>query len=171
LQLQMAHFVDCGVHCADPYCKQKDFLPHTCDACGETYCSDHFKYEAHNCPKGRSAKDKRVIVCPICMEGIPIKAGEDADAVLELHVSSGKCHEPPPPKPRCPVLGCKEKLTAINSLTCGTCGQTVCMKHRFEDAHDCQPHRFHRAHKRLKASDAQYTHVKPLFKQSLCCAN
>merc|ERR1719183_3124836 len=163
----MAHFGDCGTHCADPYCNQKDFLPIVCDACGETFCSDHFKYEAHSCPKGRSDKDKRVIVCPICTEAIPIRPEEDADAVWELHAASGKCHPPPPPKPRCPVSGCKEKLTAINSVTCGTCRQTVCMKHRFEDAHDCRPRR---SNTRQKTATAQQSKNKTtsFFNQILC---
>jgi hypothetical protein len=82
-----------------------------------------------------------VIVCPICTEGIPFAAGEDANAVWERHAASGKCHPPPPPKPKCPVSGCKEKLTAINSVNCNTCGQKVCMKHRFEDSHVCVPPR------------------------------
>lgn len=137
----MAHFGDCGTHCADPYCMQKDFLPVTCDACGKSYCGSHFKYEAHSCPKGRADKDKRVIVCPICTEAVPLPAGEDANAIWEAHAASGKCHAPPPPKPKCPVSGCKSKLTAINSVTCGSCGQKVCMTHRFEDSHECRPQR------------------------------
>lgn len=135
----MTHFGDCGSHCADPYCLQKDFLPFQCDACGKSYCSTHFRYEAHCCPKGRADKDKRVIVCPICTESLPLPAGDDANAVWEVHAASGKCHSPPPPKPRCPVSGCKEKLTTINSIQCGSCSQLVCMKHRFEDLHECRP--------------------------------
>mmetsp|Transcript_50921 Transcript_50921/g.80784 ORF Transcript_50921/g.80784 Transcript_50921/m.80784 type:complete len:179 (-) Transcript_50921:174-710(-) len=137
----MAHFGDCGVHCANPYCRQKDFLPTACDACGEVFCSEHFKYDAHDCPKGRADKDKRVIVCPICTKGVSLPPGEDPNRVWETHAASGDCHPPPPPKPKCPVSGCKEKLTSISSITCGTCGQKVCMKHRFEDSHDCRPQR------------------------------
>merc|ERR1712187_325229 len=117
-------------------------MGHTeCDDCGETFCSECFKYDAHDCRKGRADKDKRVIVCPICQQGVPLPAGEDANAIWEAHAASGKCHPPPPPKPKCPVSGCKEKLSSINSVTCGTCNQKVCMKHRFEDSHDCKAHR------------------------------
>merc|ERR1719401_1731082 len=137
----MAHFSDKGIHCADPYCRQRDFLPFACDACGQTFCSEHYKYDAHACSKGRAEKDKRVIVCPLCAKAVPLPHGEDENAVWERHATSGECCPPPVPvaKPRCPVKGCKEKLTAINSFTCGTCNQKVCMTHRFEDAHDCRP--------------------------------
>lgn len=40
-------------------------------------------------------------------------------------------------KPRCPVGGCKEKLTTINSYTCRECGVTVCLKHRLAADHKC----------------------------------
>eukprot|EP00913_Durusdinium_trenchii_P008468 g7953.t1 len=53
----MAHFSDCGKHCSDPYCKQKDMLPFECDACGKTFCAQHFKYDAHQCPHGNTTKD------------------------------------------------------------------------------------------------------------------
>eukprot|EP00406_Dinophysis_acuminata_P037579 CAMPEP_0179376716 /NCGR_PEP_ID=MMETSP0797-20121207/88461_1 /TAXON_ID=47934 /ORGANISM="Dinophysis acuminata, Strain DAEP01" /LENGTH=148 /DNA_ID=CAMNT_0021092761 /DNA_START=78 /DNA_END=524 /DNA_ORIENTATION=- len=107
------------------------------------YCSEHFKYEAHACPKGRAANDRRVVTCSLCGKGLPYSAGEDVDAVRARHAASGDCCPAPPAnaKPRCPVKGCKEKLTTLNSLVCGTCKQKVCLKHRFEDAHDCRPGR------------------------------
>jgi len=132
---------------------QRDFLPLTCDACCKSFCSTHFRYEAHSCSKVAADKDKRVIVCPICTDAIPLPAGKDANAIWEAHAASGKCHPPPPPKPRCPVAGCKEKLTAINSITCGSCGQTVCMKHRFEDSHECRPQRANARPGRFAAHD------------------
>lgn len=140
----MAHFSDCGAQCADPYCRQRDLLPVRCDACEKTYCSEHFKYEAHQCTKGmvaRAAKDKRVIVCPLCAKAVPLVASEDENAVWERHATSNECQPAPTPvaKPRCPVAGCKEKLTTISTFACGSCGKKVCMKHRYEDAHECRP--------------------------------
>ncbi len=40
-------------------------------------------------------------------------------------------------KPRCPVLGCKEKLTATNTYRCKECRVDVCLKHRFGKDHRC----------------------------------
>eukprot|EP00933_Yihiella_yeosuensis_P053616 TRINITY_DN51890_c0_g1_i1.p1 TRINITY_DN51890_c0_g1~~TRINITY_DN51890_c0_g1_i1.p1 ORF type:complete len:193 (+),score=22.71 TRINITY_DN51890_c0_g1_i1:69-581(+) len=137
----MAHFSDCGKHCEDPYCRQQDLLPLQCNACGKTYCSNHFSYEAHSCPKGRKETDKRVIVCPLCQEAIPLPFGEDENEVWERHFST-TCR----PKttaatgpPRCPVRGCKEKLTFSNSCTCDKCKLKVCLKHRYEEDHECRP--------------------------------
>jgi hypothetical protein len=138
----MADFSDHGKHCEDPYCRQKDLLPLRCDACGKTYCSVHFKYEAHSCSKGFAGKDRRAIVCPICKKGVPIPPGEDENAVFARHEGSAECRRhtvETAAKPRCPVKGCKEKLTTLNTFKCGTCGKQVCMKHRFEDAHECVP--------------------------------
>lgn len=40
-------------------------------------------------------------------------------------------------KKKCPVAGCKEKLTSINSYTCKECGATVCLRHRLAMDHKC----------------------------------
>lgn len=136
----MALMSDKGVHCSDPYCRQCDFLPFTCDGCGKIFCKDHFRCEEHNCPAAK-AKDRRVVVCALCGKAVPHGHGEEANAVLERHIESGDCRPTTAAsasKPRCPARGCKEKLTSINSFQCGPCGQRVCMKHRFEDQHDCK---------------------------------
>merc|ERR1712232_149934 len=115
--------------------------------CDKIFCKDHFAYQSHNCP-GAKAKDKRVIVCPLCSKAVPHPVGEDANLIWEQHASSGDCRPASigtaapsggPAKPKCPVKGCKEKLTCINQFKCPTCNQCVCMKHRFEDLHDCCP--------------------------------
>merc|ERR1712232_377022 len=94
------------------------------------------------------AKDKRVIICPLCTKALPHPAGEDANVIWEQHASSAECRPATAnsaassggvAKPKCPVKGCKEKLTSINKFKCPTCSQCVCMKHRFEDQHDCRP--------------------------------
>merc|ERR1719203_390899 len=83
--------------------------------------------------------DRRVIVCALCNTAVPLTAGSDENAVLEHHVASAECCRTscPVEKPRCPVKGCREKLTSISTFNCPTCGKKVCMKHRFEDQHDC----------------------------------
>ena len=40
-------------------------------------------------------------------------------------------------KLKCPVPGCKEKLTSISTYTCKNCSSDVCLKHRFPSDHDC----------------------------------
>lgn len=40
-------------------------------------------------------------------------------------------------KPRCPVPGCKEKLTATNTYRCKDCSVIICLKHRFPQDHQC----------------------------------
>ena len=40
-------------------------------------------------------------------------------------------------KKRCPVEGCREKLTTISSYTCKDCGATVCLRHRLGSDHAC----------------------------------
>ena len=138
--LAMANFSDCGKHCSHAYCNQQDLLPFECDACGKAYCSQHFSYAAHDCPKGRAATDRRVIVCPLCSAPVPLAHGEDENEVWERHATSGNCIPKEAAKPnRCPAKGCKEKLTFSNSCNCGTCGMKVCLKHCFEDQHDCRP--------------------------------
>ena len=40
-------------------------------------------------------------------------------------------------KTRCPVPGCKEKLSSVNAYRCKTCRVEVCLKHRFAAKHFC----------------------------------
>lgn len=50
-----------------------------------------------------------------CAQGIRLKAGEDPNMAFNAHVSGGSCdpsnYKRVNNKPRCPVKGCKEKLT------------------------------------------------------------
>merc|ERR1719473_1246657 len=82
-------------------------------------------------------RDRRVIVCPLCHKALPITAGEDENEVWERHTAAGLCQEAPKAQ-RCPAKGCREKLTVLNTCVCGSCGEKVCLRHRFEDAHDCR---------------------------------
>mmetsp|Transcript_35948 Transcript_35948/g.84186 ORF Transcript_35948/g.84186 Transcript_35948/m.84186 type:complete len:168 (+) Transcript_35948:76-579(+) len=142
----MADFSDKGMHCSHPYCKQQDFLPFTCDLCHQILCKDHLRYDDHDCPH-KAEKDVRVEVCPICDTTITKIDGEDLSVTLERHAGSSAClcaaqkHQAALAKrvQRCPVAGCKAKLTESGSVTCPTCNQRVCLKHRFEDAHECKP--------------------------------
>ena len=39
---------------------------------------------------------------------------------------------------KCPVQGCREKLTSINAYDCKACGSRVCLKHRYGPDHQCR---------------------------------
>merc|ERR1712124_53990 len=115
-----------------------DFLPFTCDLCKAVLCKEHIRYEDHDCPH-QARKDVRVLVCPCCDKPIRVNPDEDSDITLAKHMESADCTREVLPKvARCPVQGCKAKLTASGSVTCETCQQRVCLKHRFEDAHPCK---------------------------------
>ncbi|CEM04661.1 unnamed protein product [Vitrella brassicaformis CCMP3155] len=139
----MAEFSDVGAHCSDPYCRQKDFLPFVCNLCNKTYCLEHFKPESHQCPRA-AAVDRRVMICPLCLDSFPMVAGESCDVTFERHTRTS-CRPDlyetrrAQQKATCPVKGCKAKLTAVNSFVCPRCKQKVCMKHRWQEDHDCRP--------------------------------
>mmetsp|Transcript_49293 Transcript_49293/g.127127 ORF Transcript_49293/g.127127 Transcript_49293/m.127127 type:complete len:228 (-) Transcript_49293:84-767(-) len=133
----MAVLSDQGSHCSVELCRQRDFLPFSCDQCQKVFCLDHFRYTDHACPNAKGL-DNRVLVCPICSKGVKLVVGEDPNLTWERHMQEG-CQAPNggERKARCPVPRCREPLTTINSVTCPRCGQRVCLKHRFEDDHAC----------------------------------
>mmetsp|Transcript_51009 Transcript_51009/g.116117 ORF Transcript_51009/g.116117 Transcript_51009/m.116117 type:complete len:181 (+) Transcript_51009:23-565(+) len=134
----MAHFSDQGVHCAHEYCRMKDFLPFECDACKKQYCVSHATYDSHGCT-AVTTKDKRAIVCPVCGDSIKLPEGMDPNVIWEAHSRNGRCNAEKlqAKKRKCPVQGCREKLTTSGSIVCSKCKVRICMKHRYEDAHQC----------------------------------
>lgn len=136
-----ADLLGLGQHCSRPDCQQLDFLPFKCDACNLTYCLDHRSYGAHSCAVAPATKQLLVIVCPICAASVHLKPGEDPNEGFERHGRAGGCdprnYQRVHQRPRCPAKGCKEKLTSINTYSCKSCRQQVCMKHRHTDDHQC----------------------------------
>jgi len=124
-----------GAGCSLATCKMMDFLPFTCDACALPFCLDHRTYDKHQCPKAGD-KDCRVFICPVCTNGIKINPEEDINVTWERHSRSPECKKKVP-APKCPVVGCKEKLTDLNSVVCPYCKKKFCLTHRFEDLHNC----------------------------------
>jgi hypothetical protein len=61
--------------------------------------------------------------------------------MFERHISSSECdpanYARVMKKKKCPVQGCREKLTTINTYTCKSCKQAVCLRHRLENDHKC----------------------------------
>jgi|688.fasta_scaffold385359_2 predicted nucleic acid binding AN1-type Zn finger protein len=60
-----------GIHCADPTCRQKDYLPIKCKYCSTVYCADHYSIGSHNCQE-YSKQMKQVFSCPLCNKIISV---------------------------------------------------------------------------------------------------
>ncbi|XP_060554875.1 AN1-type zinc finger protein 2A-like isoform X2 [Ruditapes philippinarum] len=133
-------FPHIGKHCFQKDCKQLDFLPMKCDACSEIFCNDHIHYNTHSCPDSYK-KDNQVPVCPLCNKPIPLKKGELPDTVVGRHIDSD-CQSDPAKERRkvytnkCSMKGCKVK--ELIPVKCDKCHKNYCLRHRFEDDHDCQ---------------------------------
>mmetsp|Transcript_51620 Transcript_51620/g.144239 ORF Transcript_51620/g.144239 Transcript_51620/m.144239 type:complete len:497 (-) Transcript_51620:88-1578(-) len=136
----MAAHSDAGAHCSLATCRRLDFLPFTCNCCGGVYCLDHFRCADHACARA-TGEENRVLLCPICKRSVPLVGGEDPNVTWQRHerdaCGGSRCGQSAPA--RCPAPGCREMLTASGSLQCPRCGRRVCLKHRYEDAHPCEP--------------------------------
>jgi hypothetical protein len=133
-----------GRHCAAAGCGQLDFLPFLCAFCASTFCDEHRRAGAHACPRAAEAASADVLVCPLCALAIRPRPGEAPDAAFERHASSAcdpanyaRVHK----KPKCPVAGCRERLTTTSSFDCRACGATVCLRHRLVLDHGCAERR------------------------------
>ncbi|GLI62497.1 hypothetical protein VaNZ11_005129, partial [Volvox africanus] len=136
---ELGQVLDVGDHCTVEHCRQLDFLPFKCDGCNRIFCLEHRSYVAHSCPNA-CAKEATVIVCPICAKSVHLKPGQEPNEAFDVHqrtdcdpTNYDKVHK----KPRCPVGGCKEKLTTINAYRCKHCSQRVCLRHRDPGDHKC----------------------------------
>jgi len=132
-------FPGLGKHCHHGSCKQLDFLPIKCDACNEVYCPNHIRYDIHRCTSSYK-KDIQVPVCPLCNKPVPIARGELPDIKVGEHIDRFCQSDPAVAKRqvyanRCSVKGCKRK--ELVPITCGTCRQNFCLRHRNELDHDC----------------------------------
>jgi predicted nucleic acid binding AN1-type Zn finger protein len=143
VEVSDADLLSVGRHCAHADCHQLDFLPFHCQGCQKSFCLEHRQPSAHACPNPPTAQAEREsLLCPLCARAVVLQPGEDPNAAFERHNrTAGECdptnyarvHK----KPRCPVQGCREKITAINSYLCKDCGATVCLKHRLGTDHGC----------------------------------
>lgn len=131
----MAILSDHGAHCTIAACNQKDFLPFTCDCCSQIFCKEHFRHADHDC-KQASGRDSRVLMCVVCEQPVKMVPGEDPNVTLDRHMHES-CTGRAIKKPKCPVVGCKQTLTFSNKVQCGRCRLTTCLKHRFEEDHQC----------------------------------
>mmetsp|Transcript_30420 Transcript_30420/g.97268 ORF Transcript_30420/g.97268 Transcript_30420/m.97268 type:complete len:169 (-) Transcript_30420:20-526(-) len=123
-------------HCAFKECRREDFLPFQCDACHGYYCLQHWTYAGHACTEA-AGKDCRVILCPLCGNSVRLVHGEDVQVTFNRHKGSADCVKKV--KRKCPVAGCRQTLGISSTFTCTRCGQDVCLNHRYEESHNCQP--------------------------------
>lgn len=78
------------------------------------------------------------MVCPLCGGSVKHVPGESIHVTFDRHArQSCDPSRHPARVPRCPVPGCKEKLSSVNAYQCKTCRAKVCLKHRFADKHFC----------------------------------
>ena len=78
------------------------------------------------------------MVCPLCGLSVKHVEGESIHVTYDRH-ARGACDPSRRPETikRCPVRGCKEKLSAVNAFECKRCRMEVCLKHRHANAHFC----------------------------------
>ncbi|XP_071427234.1 AN1-type zinc finger protein 2A isoform X1 [Pithys albifrons albifrons] len=128
-----------GEHCSERACKQLDFLPLKCDACGEVFCKDHIRYDDHKCSSAYK-KNVQVPVCPLCNAPIPVQKGEIPDVVVGAHMDQDCKYNPAQQRRiftnKCLKPGCKRK--EMMKVLCEECGGNFCIKHRHPLDHDCK---------------------------------
>jgi len=130
-----------GQHCQFEGCRQKDFLPFTCNSCMKNLCLAHRSTGAHNC-KGTTVKDFTSIDCPICTKTIKFDKSEDPNVVWDdhfIHDCNPQSNEVRPKvQARCARNGCSTSLGLSNSFSCPKCARKVCLSHRIPEEHNCQ---------------------------------
>ncbi|TNV87394.1 hypothetical protein FGO68_gene889 [Halteria grandinella] len=124
------------------HCHQQDFLPFECDGCKVIFCTEHARAEDHKCRLPSDYDSIIVIICPICEMRIKLKKKDDPNEAWNRHSLDGTCA----PKlhaggkqvmRKCMAEKCYVRLNSINSVSCAKCLKEVCLKHRFEDDHQC----------------------------------
>nr|CAG8607389.1 5091_t:CDS:2 [Entrophospora candida] len=122
-------FPDLGKQCANPDCKQLDYLPIKCHFCKIDYCKNHYKPKHHHCKNAPDEDGVKVPTCPICSSPIPISKGEDPNIRIRLKSTSTK------PFNSCSVNKCKNRIAV--KIVCSGCNKSYCIKHRLEIDHTC----------------------------------
>lgn len=127
-----------GHHCAVSTCKQRDFLPFTCQVCKGVYCLDHRTFSSHGC-HGEALKDIMSMECPICQESIKYNRSQDVDMVWDDHFTNicKQSNEYKPAKKRCAEKSCRAILSISNTYKCQKCQAEVCLSHRNTEDHHC----------------------------------
>jgi len=113
-------FHNLGSHCSNPSCKQLDFLPFKCDACGLQFCLEHRTYENHHCAVFQDHN-----ITDICSE-CKLELDPNQEHICKgKKKRSNKCQ-----KPKC-------KKIELIPIFCAQCNKQFCIQHRLEVDHDC----------------------------------
>jgi len=130
-----------GEQCQAETCGQLDFLPIKCYGCHKKFCTDHFRYENHQCPVRRN-QDVQVPVCPLCDKPVPTAKGVSPDTTVSAHIDRDCKSDPAVAKRnkiytnKCSVKKCKQK--EMMKVQCDKCKQSFCLKHRHPQDHECR---------------------------------
>ncbi|KAL0961206.1 hypothetical protein HGRIS_006174 [Hohenbuehelia grisea] len=132
-----------GKQCSESTCHLVDYLPFKCQHCEQSFCGEHFKVEAHKCPKYDETKFDRIAPnCPLCNKPVAIPPNQDPNIRMEQHLSrdcsimtgkSGKART----VPVCARVKCTKPLYA--PIRCDQCKEQFCPQHRFPADHSCTP--------------------------------
>ena len=163
-------FGQVGNHCSFPLCNQQDFLPFQCATCEKTFCAIHRRPDDHKCSAENRGllDDNYVIICPLCNTALRLKgtaaSGATPAHVWNEHVETGECQmkqnarearangmDIEADRPTfCQCKGCRTRLGGANHYKCTKCMKSFCLKHRYEDVHDCQPVQESEAYQKIK---------------------
>ena len=98
--------LEVGKQCSHPSCLLVDFLPFKCHHCELSFCQDHFKVDAHKCPKYDESKYNRVapncmsdliirtliyitfffLLGPLCNIPVAVRSGQDPNVRMDIHL-------------------------------------------------------------------------------------
>ncbi|CAE7169135.1 unnamed protein product [Rhizoctonia solani] len=129
-----------GSACSLSDCHLHDFLPIKCNLCSATFCSNHFKPDAHNCAKyDPTTADRIAPSCPLCDTPVAVAPGRDVDEAMDNHIRN-ECavegnRKPARPSNRCPAPRCNKVMHA--PIRCDNCRKQFCPSHRFPTQHAC----------------------------------
>ncbi|KIK07927.1 hypothetical protein K443DRAFT_672811 [Laccaria amethystina LaAM-08-1] len=136
-----SQLLEIGKQCSHQSCLLVDFLPFKCQHCELAFCQEHFKVEAHQCPKYDEGKHNRVAPnCPMCNIPVAVRPGQDPNVRMELHLNQ-ECsmmsakQEKSKATPRCARGTCKKVL--FSPIRCVKCREQFCPAHRFPADHNC----------------------------------
>lgn len=129
----------------------------------------------------RVAQACNTIVCPLCLQSLEVPPGENSKAFFERHQASRDCFKDRSmclqsitdsmsprlspnligSKRQCPVQGCLEMMTVMNSFDCAKCRTSVCLRHSEADAHDCESVRLNGGvHLKACSNDELHDHAR-----------
>lgn len=117
-------------------CRLHDYLPVQCDACGRTFCGEHFGYGAHGCAAGEAKRLQQsnvVMECSECGRPVVARRGQNPDAELARHIAK-ECGRTRRSRV-CGVEKCKTR--EVVPIQCKSCLQYYCFEHRIELDHQC----------------------------------